>query len=118
MPRKPKVAAHLVLLLLLSLLPALGQDKRSLSEDDVRNDLAEGSGCKAETVNINNLEHFDFTGDSVDEAVVVASTCATGTAGPDVHTVLSRRPNGSVIEFKIPDPREKQEAALLGRVFS
>ena len=83
-----------------------------------RNYLAEGSGCTAEALNINNLEYFDFTGDSVDEAIVVASTCATGTAGPVVHTVLSRRPNGSVIKFKIPDPREKQKAALLGRVFS
>lgn len=52
------------------------------------------------------------------EAVVVASTCATGTAGPVVHTVPSRRSGGSILEFRIPDPGEKQQAVLLGRVFS
>jgi hypothetical protein len=41
-------------------------------------------------VNINHLEYSDFTGDGMDEAVVVASGCATATAGPDVQTVLSR----------------------------
>jgi hypothetical protein len=28
-------------------------------------------------ININSLEYFDFTGDGIDEAVVVASTCAS-----------------------------------------
>ena len=68
-------------------------------------------------LDINHLEYFDFTGDGQDDAVVLASTCATGTAGPDVHVVLARQPDGSLADLKVPDPSEKQQAALFGRVF-
>jgi|SRR5271170_739570 len=119
MARKPRVAVQLVLLLLPALLSALGQNiKQPLSEDDIQSYLGKGLGCKAEEVDIDNVEYFDFTGDRVDEAVVVASSCNTGTAGPDVHTVLSRGLDGSIVEFKIPDLWEKQRSVLLGRVFS
>ncbi|MGA7399895.1 MAG: lysozyme inhibitor LprI family protein [Candidatus Sulfotelmatobacter sp.] len=119
MSRTVKSATYLTLLLLLATLSAFPQDrKQSLSEEDIRSYLAGGSGCKPEDVNVDNLEYFDFTGEGVDEAVVVASTCATGTAGPDVHAVLSRRSDGSIIELKIPAPSEKQQVVLLGRVFS
>ncbi len=56
-------------------------------------------------------------GDGNEEAVVVASTCATGTAGPDVHAVVRRQPNGSLAELKIPEPTGEQQAGLFGRTF-
>lgn len=54
---------------------------------------------------INHLEYFDFTGDGQDEAIVVASTCMTGTAGPDVHAVFTRNASGEVVE--LPFQREE-----------
>lgn len=44
---------------------------------------------------------FDFLGKGYDQAVVVASTCMTGTAGPDVHSVFTRDANGELQELKI-----------------
>jgi uncharacterized protein YecT (DUF1311 family) len=85
-----------------------------ISEDEIKRHF---SKADCEGVEINHLEYFDFTRDGQDEAVVLASTCATGTAGPDVHAVVTRQPDGSLAELKIPDPSEKQQAALFGRIF-
>lgn len=85
-----------------------------ISEDEVKRYF---SKADCEGVVINHLEYFDFTGDGQDEAIVGASTCMTGTAGPDVHAVVTRQPDGSLAELKIPDPSEKQRGALLGRNF-
>jgi uncharacterized protein YecT (DUF1311 family) len=116
MPRS--LIAPLLIAILLISIPALPQDRKQLSEDDIRNYLAQHSDCKAEGIALNHLEYFNFTGSSADEAVVVASTCATGTAGPDVHSVLSRQPDGSLTELKIPATTDKQYAVLTGRVFA
>jgi uncharacterized protein YecT (DUF1311 family) len=103
------------LLFLAALLPALAQNHpRKITEEDIKQHLGGGPGCE---ININSLEFFDFTGDGVDEAVVVASTCSTGTAGPDVHAVLSRQRDGSLTELKVHRPSEGI-GALLGRVFN
>lgn len=50
-------------------------------------------------IQIDHLEYFDFLGDGNDEAVVVASTCMTGTAGPDIHAVYARNPEGNLMEL-------------------
>jgi uncharacterized protein YecT (DUF1311 family) len=47
------------------------------------------------------LDYFDFKGDGNQEAIVVASSCATGTAGPDIHSVLSGDTSGKIVELKI-----------------
>jgi hypothetical protein len=47
------------------------------------------------------LDYFDFKGDGNQEPIVVASSCATGTAGPDIHSVLSRDTSGEIVELKI-----------------
>lgn len=44
---------------------------------------------------------FDFKGDGNQEAIVVASTCMTGTGGPDVHSVIARDRLGSLVEWEI-----------------
>jgi uncharacterized protein YecT (DUF1311 family) len=50
-------------------------------------------------IHVDRVEYFDFTGDGQEEAVVVASTCMTGTAGPDVHAVYKRGADGKLIEL-------------------
>ncbi|MFL6307403.1 MAG: lysozyme inhibitor LprI family protein [Candidatus Sulfotelmatobacter sp.] len=52
-------------------------------------------------IHIDHLEYYDFTGDGQQEAIVVASTCMTGTAGPDVHAVYTRHPDGTLSELQL-----------------
>ena len=88
--------------------------KSQISEDEIKRYLNMGADCE---ISFNSLEYFDFTGDGNDEAVVVAFTCSTGTAGPDVHAVYSRQPDGSLKELKIPTLTPRQSKSLQGRVF-
>ena len=46
---------------------------------------------------------FNRARDLTEELVVVASTCMTGTAGPDIHTVLTPTADGGFIEWEIPE---------------
>lgn len=55
-------------------------------------------------IHIDRLEYFDFVGDGRAQAIVVASTCMTGTAGPDVHAVYARNANGKLVELPFLDP--------------
>jgi uncharacterized protein YecT (DUF1311 family) len=103
------------MLFLTSLLSVAQQRLSKISEDEIQKHFGKSTDC--EPVDINSLEYFDFAGDGNVDAVVVASTCATGTAGPDVHAVVRRRPDGSLAELKVPEPTEKQQAVLFGRVF-
>jgi hypothetical protein len=68
-------------------------------------------GGKTEQVYLNHTEYFDFTNDGKAEVVVVASTCWTGTAGPDVHSVLSAKGERDFVELEIPEPDKKRFAA-------
>jgi uncharacterized protein YecT (DUF1311 family) len=53
----------------------------------------------AHAISISHLEYYDLTGHGREEAIVVASTCMTGTAGPDVHAVFTRNVSGEVVEL-------------------
>lgn len=103
------------LLLLAVPLAAAAQKRPQISEEEIQKFFSKAPDC--EGVDINSLDYFDFAGTGNEDAVVVASTCATGTAGPDVHSVVRRQPDGSLVELKIPEPTGKQWAALFGRVF-
>lgn len=104
-----------ILLFLTPLWSAAQQRPPQISEEEIQKHFGKSTDC--EEVDLNSLEYFDFAGDGNEDAVVVASTCATGTAGPDVHAVVRRQPDGSLAELKVPEPTEKQQAALFGRVF-
>ncbi len=68
-------------------------------------------------ITINHLEYFDFDKDGKDEAVVVASTCGTGTAGPDIHAVYTRGADGKVMELpmsKLPFESDPRKVPLFG----
>jgi uncharacterized protein YecT (DUF1311 family) len=60
---------------------------------------------RLDDIHIDHLEYFDFTGDGQQEAVVVASTCSTGTAGPDTHAVYKRDVDGKVVELPFLDAK-------------
>jgi hypothetical protein len=117
-PGSSRFINALVVLLSLMSAPGVGQGhaqdrQQDISEDNIKRHLAYSADCE---ININSLEYFDFTGDGIDEAVVAASTCATGTAGPDIHAVFTRQPDGSLAELKIHAPTVNL-GDLLGRVF-
>jgi uncharacterized protein YecT (DUF1311 family) len=104
-----------ILIFLAPLWSVAQQRPPQISEDEIKKHFSKAPDC--EGVDIDKLEYFDFLGDGDKQAVVVASTCATGTAGPDVHAVVRRQPDGLLIDLKVPEPTEKQQAALFGRVF-
>jgi len=105
--------------------PTFAQDsKTKISEDEITQHIAKTAGCEPGDVSINAFGNFDFTRDGIGQAVVVASTCNTGTAGPDVHAVFARQPDQSLAELKIHDPitapgdyPRARMGVLLGRVF-
>lgn len=109
MPQRPKylfLLAGLFILFGLPMFAAPQNHQAQISEDEIKKHFSKGPDC--EGVDIDNLDYFDFVGDGNQEAVVVASTCATGTAGPDVHALLRRQPDGSLAALKVPEPSEKQ----------
>jgi uncharacterized protein YecT (DUF1311 family) len=116
MEHRMKRSASLIALIFLTVfIAALAQDRGvKISEDEIKQ-FVKNPDC--EGVTIYSLEYFDFGGKGNNDAVVVASTCATGTAGPDVHSVLHRQSDGSLMNLKIPEPTEKQRSALFGQVF-
>lgn len=61
----------------------------------------------AHAISISHLEYYGFTGDGKEQAVVVAYTCMTGTAGPDVHAVFTRNSASEVVE--LPFHREEEQ---------
>jgi len=62
-----------------------------------RSDVEECEGLHQ--IHIDHLEYHDFIADGQQEAVVIASTCMTGTAGPDIHAVYKRDADGKVVEL-------------------
>lgn len=74
-----------------------------ISEAEIKsfiNSQSDVDACESlDQIHIDHVEYFDFTGDGQQEAVVVASTCMTGTAGPDVHAVYKRSAGGKLIEL-------------------
>ncbi len=116
MRRSARIVLLTAILILVETIVSVAQQRfPKISEDEIRKHFGKATDC--DTVAIDNLEYFDFMGDGNEEAIVVASTCATGTAGPDVHAVVRRQPDGSLAELKIPEPTDKQYSSLFGRIF-
>ena len=82
---------------------------KKITADEVKvfiNGKAGVDECESlDQIYIDHLEYFDFTGDGQEEAVVVASTCMTGTAGPDIHAVYTREADGGLAELPFLDAR-------------
>jgi len=95
---------NLLLPFVLSLLAVVSQQaahKQSdpIDEDDLRTYLAKQSDCQVDQIYFSNVDQFDLLKAGYDQAVVVASTCMTGTAGPDVHAVFTRDEDGEIREL-------------------
>ena len=71
--------------------------------------LVKEAACPGEIknpVSLHNAKHVDLTHDGRDNVIVIASTCNTGTAGPDVHSVISRDTDGNLVELPIENQDE------------
>jgi uncharacterized protein YecT (DUF1311 family) len=110
----PSMKSFIALTALSLILPAsLLPQKGKITEDQIVAVILKSSGCDEpelkhdpeHVIYIDHLEYFDFTGHGQEEAIVVASTCMTGTAGPDVHAVFTRNVSGEVVE--VPFHREE-----------
>lgn len=75
-----------------------------ISKAEVQSAIKDSSDCdELNQIHTDHLEYFDFNGDGTEEAIVVASTCMTGTAGPDIHTVYRRDAEGKLVEMPFHD---------------
>ncbi|HXY24481.1 MAG TPA: lysozyme inhibitor LprI family protein [Candidatus Acidoferrum sp.] len=72
-----------------------------IEKDELALYLAKENDCEPSQIYFSSVEQFDFLGKGYDQAVVVAGTCMTGTAGPDVHSVFTRDDKGELKELKI-----------------
>lgn len=73
-----------------------------ISQAEIKEVINQNSDCDSlDQIAIDHLEYFDFSGDGRKQAVVVASTCMTGTAGPDVHAVYQRDGAGKLVEHSL-----------------
>ncbi len=106
----------LVILLCLSFIPwARAQNAKPIEKQEVADWLNRKYDCLPEPpVHFWRFEYFDFTGDGSEQAIVVASTCETGTAGPDIHSVLARDSDGELEELKIDEPVPKTYDNMFG----
>ncbi len=50
---------------------------------------------------VDDVTYYDFDGDGQEEAIIVASSCMTGTAGPDIHSVYHVNSSSEVAEIPI-----------------
>jgi uncharacterized protein YecT (DUF1311 family) len=82
---------------------AQAQKWKPISEDELGRWINEHNDCPADQPPYFwRLDYYDFKGDGNQEAIVVASSCMTGTAGPDIHSVFGRDASGALVELKIP----------------
>lgn len=106
-----KLACILVLSLTFAAAPqSAHKQSDKIEEDDLRQYLAKQNDCQPDQIYFSVLEQVDFLKKRYDQAVVVAGTCMTGTAGPDVHSVYTRDEEGEIKELAM------QEVKLPHRV--
>ena len=105
----------LVCLRVLLLPPCEAQQPLPPSKSEVaRAIVADHVDCKAKEIYFDKLLYHDFAGDGYKDAIAVARTCDTGTAGPDVHSVFSRDASGKVVQRRLPEPPPGTYDVLVG----
>gem|GEM_PF-1885968 len=67
-------------------------------------------------VYIDDVAYYDFDQDGKEEAIVVASSCMTGTAGPDIHSVYRIISSSSAEELPTEDTKEFQGRPIYDRL--
>lgn len=88
-----------------------------IDESELKEYLVKQFECEQERGQIYfwKVEQFDFLGKGYDQSVVVASTCMTGTAGPDFHSVFTRDENGELKELKIQEVKPEHQVLFGNR---
>jgi uncharacterized protein YecT (DUF1311 family) len=71
-----------------------------------KQDCSVGTGQKL--VYLNDVSFYDFDQDGQEEAIVVASSCMTGTAGPDIHAVYRVKSSSEAVEVPIEEAKTFQ----------
>jgi uncharacterized protein YecT (DUF1311 family) len=98
----PGISCALLLVCLVK--PAVPQSNSSeeITPTEIKQVINQYAECDAlDQIKINHLEYFDFRGEGHNQAVIVASTCMTGTAGADVHAVYERDAKGKLVEHSL-----------------
>lgn len=91
-------------MLLVSVAAAQQRNTPEIGKAEIRSVINSSTDCDdVNQIDIDHLEYFDFDADGKREAVVIASTCMTGTAGPDIHAVYTRDAHGVVVEMPFHD---------------
>jgi len=94
---------------------AIAQRDNQIGKDEVGVWLNQHHDCPADPLPYFwRFDFFDFKGDGNQEAIVVASTCMTGTAGPDVHSVIARDRAGSLVEWELAEADSSTYDNLFG----
>jgi uncharacterized protein YecT (DUF1311 family) len=79
------------------------ESAKKITETEIKsaiNSQADVDECESlDQIHIDRLEYHDFIGDGQQQALVIASTCMTGTAGPDIHGVYKRDAEGKVVKL-------------------
>jgi uncharacterized protein YecT (DUF1311 family) len=88
-----------------------------IEEADLRQYLAKQNDCQPEQIYFSVLEQVDLLKKRYDQAVVVAGTCMTGTAGPDVHSVYTRDEEGEIKQLAIEEVKLPHRV-LFGKSYS
>ena len=76
-----------------------------IDEDDLRVYLAKENDCRSDQIYFSTVEQADLLGLGYDQVVAVASTCMTGTAGPDIHAVFTRDGDGEIKALKMEETK-------------
>jgi uncharacterized protein YecT (DUF1311 family) len=108
-----RTAAFLLMYVLLqSVAPAHAP---KITEEMIAHYLAEHYDCAdADAIRLDDVEYFNFTGHDYDDVIVVASTCQSGTGGPDVHSVFSWVDEGKLGELDFEEVNPKRYQVLFG----
>jgi uncharacterized protein YecT (DUF1311 family) len=106
----------LAIILCLSFLPcARAQKPKPIGKDELTKWIKEHSDCPPESpLYFYKLDYYDFKGDGNQQAIVVASTCMTHTAGPDIHSIFSRDQDGEIEELRIAEVDPKTYDNMFG----
>jgi uncharacterized protein YecT (DUF1311 family) len=106
----------LAILLCLPLVPcASAQKSRPIEKEEIAKWINRMEECPVDQPPyFSKLDYYDFKRDGTQQAIVIASTCMTGTAGPDIHSVLSRNSDGELEEMKIAEVPPETYDSLFG----
>lgn len=99
----------LVAAMILTAIPVSANAQPPIEEGEVEKWIAKQNDCgdDLDQIHIIKLDEVDFTHDGRPQAIVVAMSCETGTAGPDVHAVVARNSKEELVELPFPrvDPK-------------